>query len=209
MKKLIVLVVLSAFSVVPAIAQQSWFEFEISKKIGKKFELALAPEIRFAEDFILDKYFIEPKLEYQFNKYLELGASYRLGNNLTKKGNDQWFGRFGVEAKTAYEWKNLEAQLRLRYTNSDDFEDLDQTNYIRAKFGLEYAVKKLDLKPYAAYELYRSLDLGTFDKARWETGLEYKISKHHRVGAYFRLNDYLNSDDESVKIIGVSYKLKL
>ena len=192
-------------------AQRTWFEFEVSKSLGEKLEIALAPEIRFKEKFELHEYFFEPKIEYKFNKYFALGANYRFGNNPDKDGNAQWFGRYALEAKTGYEIKNLEAQFRLRYTNYDDFggDDGDRTNYLRFKFQLEYDIKKLDLKPYVAYELYRNLGEGEFTKARWETGLDYKINKHHRVGAYFRLNNYLVEDEESVKIIGLSYKFKI
>lgn len=211
MKKVIVnlLILLATASV--AQAQRTWFDFEISKSLNKKLEIALAPEIRFKENFELHEYFFEPKIEYKFNKYFALGANYRFGNNPDKDGNAQWFGRYSLDAKTGYDWKKLEAQFRLRYANSDDFSDDEdeRTNYLRFKFQLEYDFKKLDLKPYVAYELYRNLTEGDFTKARWESGLEYKINKHHRVGAYFRLNDYLVDDEESIKIIGLSYKFKL
>ncbi|MCK3685869.1 DUF2490 domain-containing protein [Maribellus sp. YY47] len=209
MKKLFYTVVLVAVSSVAAMAQQTWFEFDVSKELGDKLEISLAPELRFDEDFKLDEYFFEPGVAYAFNDYFALGGSYRLGNNQNKKGEDRWYGRFAFDAKTAYKWNNLQAKLRLRYTNSDDFTENEKTNYFRAKFDLEYAIKKLDLEPYVAYELYRDLDAGEYSKARWESGLQYKINKHHRVGAYFRLNDYLHSDKASVKIIGLSYKLKL
>jgi len=209
MRKLVYTAILMAITSVAAIAQQTWYELEVSKKIGDNFEIFIAPEFRFSEDFELDEYFFEPGVEYKFNDYFALGGSYRLGNNQNKKGEDRWYGRFAFDAKTGYEWKNLQAKLRLRYTNSDDFTEDVKTSYFRTKFDLEYAIKKLNLEPYIAYELYRDLDAGEYSKARWESGLQYKINRHHRVGAYFRLNEYLHSDKESIKIIGLSYKLKL
>lgn len=210
MRKLFLSLIILLLGETAVYAQRTWFEFEISKSLGKKLEIALAPEIRFKEDFKLQEYFFEPKIEYDFNKYFALGANYRFGNNPDKHGNAQWFGRYALEAKTGYELKRLGAQFRVRYTNFDDFggDEDDRTNYLRFKFQLDYDIKKLDLKPYFLYELYRNLAEGDFTKARWESGLEYKINKHHRVGAYFRLNDYLVDDEESVKIIGVSYKYK-
>ncbi len=192
-------------------AQRTWFEFEISKSVGENLEIALAPEIRFKENFELHEYFFEPKIEYKFNKYFALGANYRYGNNPDKDGNAQWLGRYAVEAKTGYDWKKFEAQIRIRYTNFDDFgsDKEDSSNYLRFKFQLEYDIERIDIKPYVAYEVYRSLVEGTYEKARWESGLEYKINKHHRVGAYFRLSDYLTDDTESLKIIGLSYKFKI
>jgi len=203
-----ILILLATISV--SEAQNTWFEVEISKSLSKKLDVALAPQIRFKDNFELQEYFFEPKIEYKFNKYFALGVNYRLGNNPDKDGNAQWYGRYGFDAKTGYDWKRLEASFRLRYTNTDDFgENADERiNYLRFKFQLEYDIKKIDLKPYIAYEVYRNLGEGEYTKARLETGLEYKINKHHRVGAYYRVNNYLTTDDENVKIIGLSYKFK-
>lgn len=210
MKRFLFMMMALLFCGTVANAQRTWFEFEISKSLTKKLEIALAPEIRFKEGFEMQEYFFEPKIEYSFNKYFSLGANYRFGNNPNKDGDAQWFGRYGFDAKTGYDWKKLEAEFRLRYTNYDDFEDEDNdpVQNMRFKFKFDYDIDKMDLKPYFAYELYRNLAENEFTKARWETGLQYKINKHHRVGAYFRLNDYLQSDTESVKIIGLSYKFK-
>ena len=124
-------------------AQRTWFEFEVSKSLGEKLEIALAPEIRFKESFELHEYFFEPKIEYKFNKYFALGANYRLGNNPDKEGNAQWFGRYGLEAKTGYEWRRLEAQFRLRYTNSDDFEGEGNVKFS----GLSDSMPELSINP--------------------------------------------------------------
>jgi len=209
MRKLLYTAIVMVVASFAAKAQQTWFELEASKDLGEKFQIFIAPEFRYNEGFKLDEYFVEPGVEYKFSDYFSLLGSYRIGNNQNKKGEDRWFGRFAIDAKTGYGWKNLEAKLRLRYTNADDFTVDEKTNYFRTKLELEYSIKKLDLKPYFDYEFYRDLDAGEFTKARWEAGLQYKISKHHRVGAYFRLNDYLHSDKETIKIIGLSYKFKL
>ncbi|MFV0266856.1 MAG: DUF2490 domain-containing protein [Draconibacterium sp.] len=208
MRKLVFTAVWMAITSVAAVAQQTWFEFDASRKLGERWEISLAPELRFDEDFKLDEYFIEPGAEYKFRDYFALGASYRLGSDRNKKGEDRWFGRFAFDAKTGYKWNNLQAKLRFRHTNSDDFTEDERTSYFRVKFDLEYAIQKLNLEPYAAYEIYHDLDAGELNKARWESGLQYKINKQHRVGAYFRLNDYLHSDKESIRIIGLSYKFK-
>lgn len=209
MKHLILVIFLVGFAGT-SIAQRTWFEFEFSKKITDKLELSIEPEVRFKEKLELNEYLFQPGLEYQFNDYFSLGGKYRIGNNLKNNRDSHWYGRFAFDAKSKYEWKKLGAQLRLRYTNADDFGDNnnDKTNYLRMRLKMEYTLKKFDLKPYAAYEIYRDLDDKDFDKSRWETGVEYKINKHHRIGAYFRINDYF-SNKESLNIIGFTYKLKL
>lgn len=191
-------------------AQQTWFEFDISKKIAKNLELTIAPEFRFQEKLELKEYFMDAGLDYKIYKYISLGAGYRLGNNIKNSGKTNTFGRFAFDAKTQYEWNNFESQLRFRFTNSDDFADdeNDKTNYLRMRLKFDYSIKKFNLKPYLAYEIYRDIDEKDFTKARLETGLMYKINKHHRVGAYFRTNNYLTKD-KSVNIIGLAYQLKL
>ena len=83
----ITFVVLVFFTTTSSVlAQRTWIELEISKDIVEKLEIALAPEIRFKENFELHEYFFEPKIEYDFNKYFSLGANYRFGNNPDKKG---------------------------------------------------------------------------------------------------------------------------
>lgn len=193
-----------------ALAQRTWFEFDISKDLSNKLEFSLEPQVRFKEGFELNEYFIEPGLEYEFIKYFSLAGSYRIGNNLKKDGSAQWFGRYAVDAKTAYDWDKLEAQLRVRYTNYDDLigDNNDKVNYLRFRLKIEYDIEKADLKPYAIYEIYRNLEENEFAKNRWETGLEYKINKDNDVGAYFRLNDYPDNK-ASVKIIGIYYQLSI
>lgn len=211
MKKLFWSLLIVLLSLINARGQRTWFEFEVAKSLGEKFEIALAPQIRFKEELKLHEYFFEPKIEYDFNKYFALGANYRVGNNPDKDGKAQWYGRYTLDAKTGYDWKNFETQFRLRYTNFDDFggDESNASNYLRFRLQLEYNIEKIDMKPYISYELYRNLVQGVYERARWESGLEYKFNKHHRVGVYFRLNDYLASNDESLKIIGISYKFKL
>lgn len=193
----------------PAVAQQTWFEVDVSKKLGDKLEFILAPELRLNESFRVDEYFIEPGVEYSFCDYFTLGAAYRVGNDISKNGNDQWFGRYSFEAKTAYDWKRFGAQFRVRFTDSDDFADEENSQYLRFRFKLEYNIKGMPLNPYFAYELYRDVQIGKYDRARWEAGLEYKLSKLHYVGAYYRLNEYLIDDESNLNIIGLTYKLKL
>ena len=210
MKKLhisLITVIAILISSTVVMGQRTWFEFGISKSISDKLKINIDPEVRFKEGFNLNEYFIEPGLEYEFSKFFSLGGSYRIGNNLKKDGSAQWFGRYALDAKSEYDWKRLETQLRIRYTNYDDLigENSDKVNYLRFKLKLEYAIKNLELKPYGVYEIYRNLQVSEFTKARWEFGAEYKISKHHAVGAYFRLNDYLD-DVDLVKIIGIVYK---
>lgn len=188
-------------------AQHLWIETKFSTKLSKKLELSVDPELRFNEDFELNEYFIQPAIEYKFHKYFRLGAGYRFGFNVNKNDEHESFGRFHVDAKTGFKWKNFNPKFRLRFTNADDFSDDNApTNYLRYKLKLEYNIRKLNLEPYIMNEWYQDLDEKEFSKSRFESGLMYKVNKHHKIGAYFRTNNYLNSNKDTKKIIGLSYK---
>ena len=210
MKTKITLLFLLLLTVIKLFAQNTWVETEISKNLTKKLQLSFAPEVRFSNQFSIDEYFIEPSLEYEFNKYFQLGDGYRFGFDVNNKHEHEAFGRFHFDAKTGLKWNNLQPKFRLRFTNSDDFGDENSTaNLLRYKFELEYKLKKWKTEPYVLYELYQDLDANEFNKARFETGINYKINKRNQVGAYFRTNNYLNSNKDMRNIIGFSYKLKL
>jgi hypothetical protein len=192
------------------LSQNLWVEAEVTGEILKNLEISLSPQVRFQEELNLDEYFFDTGLEYDFNKYFSAGAAYRLGNNITKKGETEKFGRFALDTKAKHEWNDLEAQFRLRYTNDSDYgnDNNEKDYYLKARLKLEYAFKKPDIIPYGLYELYRNLPEKTFDKSRYEAGLEYRLTKKHRIGAFYRIHDSL-VDDETIHILGMNYKLKL
>ncbi|SHE45619.1 Protein of unknown function [Mariniphaga anaerophila] len=210
MKRITLTLLTVVFFCAGAFSQRIWLETAVSAKVVKNLEVSLSPQMRFKEEQGLDQYFFDTGLEYKFNKFLAAGASYRLGNNITGKGNTKSFGRFAVDAKTGYDWKKSEIQFRLRYTNANDFDsDNQKEDNLRFRLKYEYNIKKLNLKPAIICELYRNMDAREFNKARYEAGLDYKISKTHRVGTFFRVHDYLTEKNKSIQIIGLTYKLKL
>ena len=209
MKKIIsVLSVTLAF--LQAFSQDTWFETEFSTKISKDLEFSLTPELRFKDNFELNEYFLQTGLEYKFSKYFKLGAGYRFGYNINGDDEHESFGRFNVDAKTGFKWKNFNPKFRLRFTNDDDFaDDNEATNYLRYKLELDYKIKKLNLEPYLLNEWYHDLEAKEFSKSRFESGIMYKINKHNKIGAYYRVNNYLNSTKDNKNILGLSYKFSL
>ncbi|MEZ5104412.1 MAG: DUF2490 domain-containing protein [Draconibacterium sp.] len=209
MKKAFLVITLIVAGFEFSFAQRTYFEFKLSKEIFKDFELSVSPQVRFNEGFDLKKYFADLEAEYEFNKYFSASATYRLGTNITKKDNKEFFGRFAIDAKTGFKWHHFESQFRLRYSNENsDFSDdkEENANYLRYKIGLEYHIKKLDLTPYIYTEFFQNLPESNWDKTRYEGGLDYKINKHNKIGAYYRLN---TTEDDRIHIIGLSYKLEL
>ncbi len=210
MRRVFVVLALIGLMVLPLKAQRLWIETEASKEFWDVLEVSLSPELRFDEDFEVKQYFIQPAVEYSFNKYLKLGAGFRLGNNIKNSGDTEFFRRYHLNVQTGFKWNNFNPTFRLRYTNADDFgDDNPATNYLRYRLKLKFKVKKLDTTPYVLYEWYRDTEEQEFTKSRFEGGLQYKLNDHHKIGAYYRVNNYLDGSKDNRSIIGVSYKYKL
>ena len=80
-------------------------------------------------------------------------------------------------------------------------------NMLRSRLQIEYDKKGFPLTPYANVELFNAWSL---QKTRFNVGLDYKLSKQHTIGAFYRYQN-VSSDDEfepNIHMIGISYKLK-
>lgn len=82
-------------------------------------------------------------------------------------------------------------------------------NVLRSRLQVEYDKKGLNVTPYANVELFNAMSL---QKIRYTAGLDWKLSKQHTLGAFYRYQ-YVRDDDDDLEpnrhLIGVSYKFKL
>lgn len=185
----------------------TWMEFEFRKDFLKNFSFSITPELRFQDQFNLDEYLVQGKLAWSPVKFLSLAGSYRIGTEVKNKGNVN-YNRIALDAQASQKISRFEASLRTRFTNYSDFEQDKKAYYLRPRVKLEYNIKGSKFTPYASYELFRNLDANEFDKARADLGFTRNLSKLHRVGLYYRLQDYF-SDRQSIHIVGLEYRLRL
>ena len=79
---------------------------------------------------------------------------------------------------------------------------------LRSRLQVEYDKKGLDVTPYINAELFNAWSL---QKIRYTAGLDWKLSKQHTLGAFYRYQ-YVRNDDDDLEpnrhLIGVSYKFK-
>jgi hypothetical protein len=185
----------------------TWVELEFSKKFLKDFEFSVVPEIRFQDDFSVDEYMFDGGLSYEPLKFLKISAAYRINTNVKKK-EDETVHRLAFDVQAKKELGRVEASLRTRFTNYTDQVDDDPGNFFRPRLKLEYDIKGNKIRPFTSYELFRNTTAKEFQKARFDIGFTRKLGKVHRVGMYYRLQDYF-SDRNSIHILGLEYRLKI
>lgn len=195
------------FSFAKTVKYGTWLEFELTKKLYKKLELSFIPELRLYDDFTVDKYMFDGKIAYEPLQFLTVAGTYRMAYNVKKDGtelNKRFF--LDIKGKTSIERGDV--SLRARYTNYSDSNAEDKSKFFRTRLKFAYDIKGSKIKPYSSYEVFRDLAKSEFCKGRFDIGFTRKLSKHHRIGFYYRLQDYYNN--RSLKhIFGIDYRLKV
>jgi hypothetical protein len=184
----------------------TWLEIELTKKLFKKFELSFIPEVRWQDDFTVDKYQFDAKLAYEPFKFLNLAAAYRIKTNVKNKGNETT-DRFVFDAALKEGLGRFDASLRTRYTNYNDEDDV-KTSFIRPRIKLVYDIKGNKIAPFTSFELFRDISESKWQKSRFDLGFKRKLGKLHRLGIYYRLQNYF-SDRNSINILGIDYRFKI
>ncbi|MFA5327867.1 MAG: DUF2490 domain-containing protein [Prolixibacteraceae bacterium] len=209
---LLLLLLISGFS---GFAQSTWFEMEFSKKIFKNLKIEFNPELRMFSGFEMDSYILEGGLSYKLHKYLTLAGYYRYENEYNyreKREIYEWepADRFAFDAKSGVQLSRFDVQFRLRYTNGTDFDDTtdDHASFFRYRAKIEYDIKGNKLAPFASIEAFHDLISENIDKMRYTGGLAYPINKKNELSLFYRLQDYSETDKESMNIIGIGYSLK-
>ena len=91
-----------------------------------------------------------------------------------------------------------------------DYKKARTKQYLRSRIGLEYDIRHCPLIPYVQFELSNNLDNGfSLDKRRWSAGVEYKISKQHRLSVGYVYDNGVDDESESdIHCIEIGYKYK-
>ncbi|MBN2634676.1 MAG: DUF2490 domain-containing protein [Prolixibacteraceae bacterium] len=183
----------------------TWIELELNKEIVNDVEISFVPEIRFDENFSVDEYIFEGKLGYEPFKFVGFAGSYRYNTEIKNKGNEITHRiAFDITGKT--DFNRFDASLRARFTNDSDGDEL-RSFYFRPRVKLSYNIKGSKLEPYTSYELFANLKESNLFKQRFDFGAQRKLGDFHRIGIYYRLQDYF-SDKTSQNILGIDYRFK-
>lgn len=179
---------------------------ELSFEPLKKLKLNLIPELRFDENFALDKYLFEGEAVYKPVKFLSLGAIYRFGGNLRDNKDTEYFNRFAFSAKAKKEFKRFEPAFRLRYTNDAD-DEVNNEQFLRYKASLNYNIRKSKITPFVGVEAFQKLSDAELYKMRYTAGVDYKLFKKNYLGVSYKF-DYYQKEYKNRHILSVGYKIK-
>lgn len=182
-------------------------ELELSFKPIKKLKLTFMPQLRFDEDFSLDKYLFQTGAEYKVLKIIELGATYRFVINPRETKDTEYFNRFAFSATVKKEFGDFEPTFRLKYSNYAD-DDISDKNFMRYKASLKYDIPDRKFTPFLGAEFFQQTDGGDLYKIRYSTGVDYKLFKKNFVGVNYKF-DYYKKEYLNKHIISLGYKMKL
>jgi len=94
------------------------------------------------------------------------------------------------------------------YDGKEKTYDSKSKHVLRSRLQVEYDKKGLNFTPYANVEFFNAMSL---EKVRYTVGLDWKLSKQHTLGAFYRYQ-HVNKDDDELEanrhLLGVSYKFK-
>jgi hypothetical protein len=194
----------------------TWLELEFSKKVIRNLKIEFNPELRLFGDFKMDTYVLEGGLSYKLHKYLTVAGYYRYENQWDYKNSTGAYKgqvsskRIAFDAKSQFDLSRFGFQFRLRYTNGADFDQTtdDKASYFRYRAKIDYDIKGSKLVPYISVEAFHDLNLKNVDKVRYTLGGAYPINKNDELSLFYRLQDYSETDKESMDIIGIGYSLK-
>ena len=81
-------------------------------------------------------------------------------------------------------------------------------NVLRSRLQVEYDKKGLAITPYANVELFNAWNL---EKVRYNVGLDWKLSKQHSLGFFYRYQHVYDNEDDlepNIHMLGLGYKFK-
>lgn len=210
MKRLVLTIFAVVFGVITAQAKTekfgTWIELEFRKDFLENFSFSLVPEIRFQDQFKVDEYMIQGKLSYDVFSFLSVAGTYRLGTEIKNKGNVS-YSRFALDAQASTDINRLELSLRGRFTNFSELDEEESSKYLRPRIKLEYKTKGKRIRPFTSYELFHNITTEELQKSRFDVGFTRRIGDIHRVGLYYRLQDYFTGK-ASIHILGIEYRLR-
>ena len=115
---------------------------------------------------------------------------------------------FSLRERWQYTYRPQTTTERYDFDNSW-WEDTDVKgkgkNVLRSRLQVKYDIPHSKITPYASVELYNARGL---QKTRYTLGADWKITKQHEIGAFYRYQNVKDDDDPNGHILGLNYTFK-
>ncbi len=195
-----------------------WTSIAVEAKIMKKVSASFSQEYRFNENVTeLGSWISEAGLEYKLNKYIKASVNYRYTLKRMKNNLYSPRQRFFVDIKVEKKNKPLIFQFRTRF--QEEYADVSRTPewgfagfYSRNKFTLKFDFDK-KWEPYTSLELFSPIGHDQpyiFDDIRFIAGVEFALSKHHKLDLFYMIQHELYVNMPVTDFIGgIGYQYKL
>ena len=200
MKKLIgLLLVLSSLTIANAQTDFGlWTGIAIEKELSKKWEISLEEEARFDENVTnFKKLLTEFGVQYKVNKYYRTALIYRF----TYEPGDGLGNRLVWSNTARYKLEDFTFSYRLNFQT--DFNTEEATSYkIRNRVGVDYKFNKrweIGLTGELNYSFYYYRNV--LDRYRISFGADYKVNKHHKIGAGLMFQSQINTADPNKDVV--------
>ncbi len=190
------------------------FEFKLVKKVTA----SISEEVRFNENISeVGMILTDFGVSYKYNKHFQFDVGYRYSQK--KKVEDYYSVRHRFTVGIKYEKKIKPFQFQYRIRLQDQYSDIGRASdsripeyYLRNKLGLNLDLDK-PYSPYISLELFSPLNYPRIiacDGIRTLAGVEYKLSKHHKLDFYYLVQKELNvSNPVTDFVLGLGYVYKM
>jgi hypothetical protein len=195
-----------------------WTSFSFEAKVVKKLTANIEQGFRFNENITeLGTIYTETILAYKLNKHFQVSGGYRFILKRQVEDYYSYANRFSFFIK--YEKKLKPYQFQIRSSLQDQYSDNGRAPdggipvyYWRNKLSLSRDIDK-PYSPYISVELFSPLNYPRtciLKGVRIASGVEYAVTKHHKIDAYYMIQKELNvSDPKTDFILGFGYSYKL
>jgi len=194
-----------------------WYGLNAEYSVSKKVEVDVSAMIRtFNNASEIEQSYLEGGIGYKLNKYFSVAGSYRASNKLENNSEYHFRHKLFADAKTTVPIGNFSASLRLRFqvqkkTFIENVKDKIPDYHSRLKLKLIYKSPGFPLNPYISVESFSQLFKNAdriFDKNRFASGIEYKISKKHSIEAEYIFERDFEPHISDMSIASLSYNFK-
>ena len=136
--------------------------------------------------------------------HFSLTGSYKFSNNIKLSLRERWQYTYRPEKTVDQRWDCLNNT----YDGKQKIYSGKGRNVLRSRLQVEYDKKGLAITPYANVELFNAWSL---QKIRYNVGVDWKLSKQHSLGFFYRYQHVNNDEDDlepNIHMLGLGYKFK-